>query len=171
MPRHKHVLDRRFPSFATTLLTCLLVACGGCENSETSAPSSPTANAIADEGEDSVGSLKLDDETIPFTVDICANAGGGTYTLVGSATRADGKPVGITVRGVQGKNQVFIKIGVRDSADSQEWRSGTKSTTASQKGAVLTASGELVLLDSVMASTGETMTFSLSGPCVNPMDF
>jgi hypothetical protein len=173
MIRQTHLRDRGTLTFLTLALTSLLVACGSDENSspEIAAPGNSATDTMADntapESEDRTASLTLGDETIVFTVEMCVNPGGGTFTFTGSTSKEDGKTVDIMVRGISGQNQAFITIGPRGSSDAWEWRGGTKTTTASIDGGVLTASGEAVGLDpSTNSSTDQTMTFSVEGPCL-----
>ena len=127
------------------------------------------ADNTTPESEDRTASLILGDETIVFEVEMCVNPGGGTFAFMGSTSIEDGKTVNIVVRGVSGQNQVFIKIGPRDSSDAWEWRGSTKTTTASIEGDVLTASGEAVGLGpSTNSFTDQTITFSVEGPCLGP---
>ena len=174
MIRQTHLRDQGALTFLTLALTSLLAACDSGENSSpgTAVPGNSVTDAVADnttpESEDRTASLTLGDETIVFEVEMCVNPGGGTFAFTGSTSYEDGRTVAIVVRGVSGQNQVFITIGPRDSAQAWEWRGGTKTTTASIEGDVLTASGEAVGLDpSTNSFTEQTITFSVEGPCVD----
>ncbi len=178
MIRQTYPPKRGFITLLTTVMASLLLACGCGETSspETEVPIDSVADTIADNSElDSKGStasLTLDDETIVFSVEICSNPGGGTFTFIGSTTREDGKSVHITVRSISGQSQAFIKLGPPGSADAWEWRGGSETTSASIDGDMLTASGEAVGLDpSTGAFTEQTRRFSISGPCVSFMNF
>ena len=172
MIRQTHLRDRGSLSLVTAALASLLVACGSGDQSspETVAPSESAADALADDSKSSssgrTASLTFGDETIAFTVGVCANPGGGTFAFSGSTSRENGQTVDIMVRGTQGQSLAIITIGPPGSVDAREWRGGPSTTTASIDGGVLTAAGEAVGLDSTLASTDETRPFSINGPCV-----
>ena len=165
-----HARDRGSLALLTSVLALLLAACGGAEDA--SPENAVLSEAMAGDSElDSSGgtaSFTFGDETIAFPVEMCTNPGGGTFVFMGSATRADGEAISIMIRSTTGRSQAFIKIGPPGSADVREWRGGSETTSASIDGAVLTASGEAVELDSILASTGRTRTFSVTGPCGGP---
>lgn len=175
MSIQRRLFDRRFLLFILAALAYFLVACGG-ENStaETTVSGNPPDNATTDEGGagGNTGTLIFGDETIEFKVDLCANPGYGSFVFMGSAIRADGKPINIIVRSYKDAGHIiFIQIGTTGSEDAEDWRSGSDTSSVTLEGAMVIASGEVTLLDSIGASTGQTLTFSFSGPCVNPASF
>ena len=175
MSIQRRLFDRRFLLFIMAALAFFLVACGG-ENStaETTVSGNPPDNATTDEGGagGNTGTLIFGDETIEIKVDLCANSGYGPFTFMGSAIRADGKPINIIVEStIDGGQIIFIQIGTTGSEDAEDWRTGRDTLSVTLEGAMVIASGEVMLRDSNNASTGQTLTFSFSGPCVNPASF